>query len=89
MDGDDAGSKGFTTLIQAEILVSCHKVDPNVVVPSWFTEDLTFLFQCADPIDSYSTHSQYFQIRVLWLLCNWHFQNGRVEVASSFLQMVT
>lgn len=47
-----------------------------------------YLFQCADPIDTQPKHSKNFQARVFWLHCNWHFQNGNVEVALNYLQMV-
>lgn len=75
-------------LIHAEILVSSQKNDPNTPIPSWFIEDLMHLYQCADPIDTQSAFSNIFQTRVFWLHCNWHFQNGRIEVASTYLQMV-
>ena len=76
-------------LIHAEILVSGQKNDASILIPSWFIEDLMYLFQCADPIDTQSTLSNIFQARVFWLHCNWHFQNGRIEVALNYLQMVT
>lgn len=79
----------FEVLIHAEILVSCQKNDPNMPIPSWFIEDLMYLFQCADPIDTQPKHSKNFQARVFWLHCNWHFQNGNVEVALNYLQMVS
>jgi hypothetical protein len=75
-------------LIHAEIFVSSQKNDTGMQIPSWFIEDLMYLFQWSDPIDTQSTLSNHFRARVFWLHCNWNFQNGRIEVASNYLQMV-
>lgn len=88
-DDEICDLRGLEILIHAEILVSCQKADPSLTIPSWFVEDLTYLFQCADPIDTVLTHSNEFRARVFWLHCNWYYQTGRVEVASSYLHMVS
>ena len=76
-------------LAHAEILVSTMKAVSLEAIPPWFQEDLVVLFQTADEADLSNEKALAFQARVLWLQCRWHSQNGRVQVAMSYLDMVT
>lgn len=75
-------------LAHAEILVSDIKADSLETIPPWFMEDLVVLFQIADEVDPNKPKALTFQARVFWLQCRWHTQNGRVQVAMSYLDMV-
>lgn len=79
---------GFGSLIHAEIFLYFLKISPKTEVPSWFIEDITFLFQLADRSEFTCNRFQTFKARVYWLYCNWHFHYGRVEEAISILDLV-
>lgn len=86
--GQPSMKNGFGSLIHAEILLYFLKKNPKTVVPPWFMEDITFLFQLADRSELTDNRFQTFQARVYWLYCNWHFHHGRVEEAISILDLV-
>lgn len=90
-NNEDDGENGYESLealIHAEILLSCLKTGSTTSIPTWFEEDLAFLFRASDPIDSAYDPPNTFKARVYWLLTNWHYFNGRIEIATNYLEMV-
>ena len=81
-------NNGIGSLIHAEILLNLLKNDSETVIPSWFIEDITFMFQLADYSDFTTDRFKIFKARVYWFYCNWHYHHGRAEEAMTVLNLV-
>jgi len=84
----DVRQDGICVLIHAEIFISLLKRDPQLVVPPWFLEDLTFLSHLADRYELDNEDCQSLLTRVYWLHCHWHYHHCRVEMALNYLEKV-
>ena len=85
-------NNGIGSLIHAEILLYLLKTNSKAVCePSWFMEDITFLFQLADTADHSDCNADCFKIfkaRLYWFFCNWQFHHGHAEEAMTVLGLV-